>query len=491
VIELQEEVAKNVCERRLFRSGEPILVAVSGGVDSMVLLRLLQKLSIEPDWKLTVAHVNHQLRGRSSLADERFVRHAAEAYGVPCVVERVDVRGCSQKHGVSLEMAARRLRHDFLARTAIERGISTIAMAHHRDDQVELFLLRLFRGGGSGGLAGMNWSSASPSDARVRLVRPLLGCSKRALLAYAAENKVAFHEDSTNASVNIQRNRIRHKLLPLLRQEYQPAVDENILRVMEILGAESAFLREVAEAWLQARLGWRAIRKTRAKLGGISAGHLIWGGEFANLPVPIQRRCLQLQIEKLGWAPDFGLVEHLRREPNQPIEVSRDSDFFAAQGANRAHPVVVRLVSENGRVRPMAKPVAAFLPGAVTVDLGKTGAIDWHGVSLKWELRRKKGQKLPPRSARREFFDADKVGRQVRVRHWRPGDRFQPIGMPHAVKLQDLFVNQKVPMERRRQLLVGVSASGELFWVEDLRVSERFKLTGQTIRRLQWRWQRH
>jgi len=458
----------------------------------MVLLRLLQRLSLKAGWELTVAHVNHQLRGRSSLADERLVRRTAEAGGLQCVIDRVDVRGFSNRHGVSLEMAARWLRHDFLARTALERGISRVALAHHRDDQVELFLLRVFRGGGSRGLAGMNWSNVSPNHGRVRLVRPLLGSAKRDLLVYAAEKQVAFREDSTNASLNIQRNRVRHELLPLLRRDYQPGVDENILRAMDILGAESDFMHEVAEAWLQARLGWRTRCETQSKRRKPFVGNFILRSAFARLPIAIQRRCIQLQIEKLRWVPDFGLVEHLRQKPGQPIQVGRNSGLTGPPASKRPTPGIVRLVSGNGEVRCVAdQAVTSFSPGTVVVNLHGSGAIDWHGVALRWELLRRKGQKLPSRTAGSELFDADKVGREVRVRHWRPGDRFQPIGMPNAVKLQDLFVNQKVPMARRRQLLVAVSASGELFWVEDLRISERFKLTGQTIRRLQWRWQRH
>src|ERR1051326_827328 len=149
------EIHKNIECRSLLKRGQRVLVAVSGGVDSMVLLDILDRLRDSQSWQITVAHLNHQLRGRSSDADERLVREIAKVRGLPIVVERREVRAVAREEKVSIEMAARKARHDFLAGAARERGIRSVALAHHADDQVELFFLRLFRGSGSEGLAGM------------------------------------------------------------------------------------------------------------------------------------------------------------------------------------------------------------------------------------------------------------------------------------------------------------------------------------------------
>ena len=147
---------------------------------------------------------------------------------------------------LSVEMAARKLRHEFLARTAQKQKISTIALAHHADDQVELFFLRLLRGAGGEGLAGMKWRSPSPADKN--LARPPAAgfFQKRNLLAFARENKIRFRDDATNFSTDFLRNRIRNELLPLLRKNYQPGLDKTILRLMEIVGAEAEFVGEAA-----------------------------------------------------------------------------------------------------------------------------------------------------------------------------------------------------------------------------------------------------
>ena len=172
--ELLNRVGQNVQRRQLFRRRQSILVAVSGGLDSIVLLHTVYYLAEKYGWQLFVAHLNHQLRGRNSEADERLVRQTADRLDLPAVVERADVRGFASKHRLSLEMAGRTLRHDFLARMAAQMGIPSVALAHHADDQLELFFLRLLRGSGGEGSSGMKWRNPSPSNPEIELVRPSL-----------------------------------------------------------------------------------------------------------------------------------------------------------------------------------------------------------------------------------------------------------------------------------------------------------------------------
>ena len=406
-----------------------------------------------------VGHLNHQLRGRSSDADERLVRKTAERLELPVVVERADVRGFARKQKLSLEMAARKVRHEFLARTAAQKKISTIALAHHADDQLELFFIRLLRGSGGAGLAGMKWRNPSPSDNEIQLVRPLLDQPKSAVEEFATQQKIRFRKDASNVSMDIQRNRIRHELLPLLRSKYQPTLDKTILRAMDIIGAETEFVTAQASDWLQ--------KKRRRP--------------FRELSVALQRRCLQVQLLGLGIAADYDLVEQLRAEPDRPVTVSA-----AKKSDSRC---VMR--DSTGLVHLKQPARSGFSREQMELGLGRhAGEVVFAGVRIRWQTVPRKIPGTPTPALDREYFDADKVGSRVALRHWRPGDRFQPIGMPFSVKLQDFFTNLKVERGRRHQLVVAATEGGELFWVEGMRISERFKLTPASIRRLQWCWRR-
>src|SRR5437867_12001232 len=200
----------------------------------MVLLHVLHSLSARNQWRLAVAHFNHHLRGLESDADEQLVRKTSAKLGLRFIRGAAQAATFARREKVSIEMAARQLRHDFLARTARRLKLHTVALAHHADDQIELFFLRLLRGSSGEGLGGMRWTGPSANDAKVHLIRPLLDQSKAALQAFAQQQGISFREDATNAQGDFLRNRVRNKLLPLLVQEYQPALTRTILRTMDV-----------------------------------------------------------------------------------------------------------------------------------------------------------------------------------------------------------------------------------------------------------------
>jgi tRNA(Ile)-lysidine synthase len=469
VTTLLRQVEENIQRRRLLKQGRAALAAISGGLDSMSLLQILYALSLHHRWKLTVAHFNHQLRGRSSDADENLVRQTAAALKLPFVVGRADVRGFAEKSKLSIEMAARKLRHEFFTRVARERKISVVALAHHADDQVELFFLRMLRGAGGEGLAGMKWRSPSPANKKIMLVRPLLNVTKAGLREFARKNKIRFREDATNARFDLPRNRVRNELLPLLRRWYQPSLTKTILRLMEIVGAEADVVGEMARRWLRA--GGAGLL-----VGQAARQRVPTHSDFVQLFPAIQRRVIQLQLEDLGVLVDYDLVERLRRSTGVFVSVS--PNLSIARDA-------------VGRVSVRAEPAAGFKVNELTVNLaGRAGEMDFANVRFCWRFRRaKKFERLGGRIGC-ELFDAEKVGGQIILRHWRPGDRFQPIGLKSAAKLQDLFVNQKILRARRHELIVAETVAGRIFWVEELRIGENFKLTSATKRCLNWAWQR-
>ena len=299
---IELKVLEFIQQHKLIEPGETIVVGVSGGVDSVVLLFILNRLSSELKTNLVVAHFNHCLRGDESDKDEYFVKELASKLNLPFKSEQGDVRLLVEKEKLSIEMAARRLRHLFLARAAKEYKAKKIALAHQSDDQIELFFLRLIRGSGSEGLSGMKPISLSPVDAELLIIRPFLKLWKRELLKYAQEKYLDYQEDSTNVSGDFLRNKIRNELVPLLKIEYQHSLEKIISRELDIMSAESDYILNQAKEWIA--------RRTIP---------------FALLHPAIQRKSVQLQLISLGIQPYFELVERLRLKPNSVVAINSET----------------------------------------------------------------------------------------------------------------------------------------------------------------------
>ena len=421
-----------------------VLVGVSGGLDSVVLLRTLAALAPELGLELAAAHFNHGLRGADSDEDQAWTRRLATSLGCVLQEETANLNAGDTDTRESMEMKARRLRHAFLARAAAGWGADAIALAHHADDQAEGFLIRLLRGSGGTGLGGMRWQSPSPADPLIPLVRPLLGESKQALLAEATAAGWTFREDASNQDPRILRNRIRHHLLPLLESEYQAGIRSVLVRSGELLSDEAAFVEESARRWLS------AARRTR----------------FERLHPAVQRAVMRIELWKLGQEPNFDLVETLRSRTTS-VSVSPE------QWVRRDPAGAVRLdLSKTPGMEGASNPsIAVCLRGV-------SGRVVLPEATLEWRVFA-----TPKACARRrageEWFDLKAIGTALRVRHWQSGDRFQPLGMSQAARLQNLFVNRKVPADRRRRLWLVESlrlSEPRIAWVEGFPSGERFKV---------------
>ena len=448
---LAEKVGDISRVQNFFLGTGSIIVAVSGGIDSMALLYLLATPGLNLRDRLVVAHFNHQLRGADSDADAGFVGQAAERLGLPFETDSGDARQLAAETGDGIEAAARQLRHQFFARLA-KRLTAVVALAHHADDQIETFFLRLLRGAGNRGLAGMQPSAPSPVDSGVTLVRPLLGIRRDEIVGFATQEEIEFHEDTTNADTRFLRNRIRHELLPQFAGKFGTAASRQILKAMQLAGDAADCIDDLAAEW---------------------------PGEppFEQLPIAVQRQVVQRQLFAMDVESSFDLVEGLRLEPGRVIEVApgkrlqRNTDGQVELAASAAEPEFSLARREVSLV-------------------GQAGETEFAGLKIHWERLagglgkwRELGQ-----AENREVFDAEMLGQAITLRHWQPGDRFQPIGQAATAKLQDLFVNKNIPKAERRQLVVAEAADGRLFWVQKLRIADGSKVTGSTRELLLFSW---
>jgi tRNA(Ile)-lysidine synthase len=388
-------VRRQLKRQAMLPAGDLGLVAVSGGADSTALLLALHQLGC----RLAVAHLDHGLRAESA-ADAEWVRQLAGRLGLACVVERRDVAAYRRRRKLSLEAAAREVRHAFLRETAERLGAAATFLGHTADDQVETFLLRLIRGAGPAGLRGMQLKEGL-------LCRPLLDVWRADVEAWLRAEGCAWREDASNRDPRFLRNRVRHELLPLLAS-FNPGVKRVLLREARLLAEDQA----AVEAEVLRRLGLNA-RQIGAALEG------------------------QAVILKGG----------------------------------------VRL--EAPRPKATSKPYEHRLPLPGMVRLEGLGSIRARGVVLLG---------APPREPGVEYVDLEQTGPDLRVRGRKPGDRFVPLGMAGSKKLQDFFVDEHLPLNRRDRWPLVTTAAGAIVWVVGMRIDERYKLTpgASTAIRLQF-----
>ena len=480
-----EKVRQTILERRLLARGERLLVGVSGGPDSAALLDALAALAPEFGWKLRVAHFNHQLRGADADTDEAFVRELAAGYGLAFSAGRGDVRTFAAAQKLSIEDAARRLRHGFFQDTARALGLSKLALGHTADDQVETLLQRLLRGAGTRGLAAIR---AVNRLGALTVARPLLDVWKTEVLDYARQRGLRFRQDASNQDPQFQRNRIRHELIPALERDYNPAIKTLLHQTAEMLAAEDEWLEAEAARRTKDRGQRSEVRDQKSEDRGRDALSV---ERLLREHVAVQRRAIYrwLLANNAGAAVDFETVEALRR-----MAASGQPASMVLAGGVRVERKGERLVLEQTHA---SHPCPATHHHAPTTQLAVPGKTEVAAFGVVVEVEMLTGDGIPkpkavlkPRpktqnpASFQEWLDADAVGGALALRRWRPGDRFQPIGMKSAKKLQDIFVDAKTPLEQRRRVPLLVAASGEICWPVGYRMGEKFKITRATRRAL-------
>ncbi|MBI5411086.1 MAG: tRNA lysidine(34) synthetase TilS [Nitrospirae bacterium] len=474
---LARRVAATLVARRLFEPGDCILVAVSGGPDSVALLALLAELA--PSWRLRLCalHINHGLRGEESDEDARFVAALCERLGISFRCERIDLGGPAgdRKRGSSLQERAREARYELLIRVGRELGVDKIALGHTADDQAETLLMWMLRGAGTAGLAGI------PPTRESFFVRPLLDVTRADILDYLDERRLAFRTDSSNAKPLYLRNRIRQELLPLLKR-YNPAVVQVLTRQADILREENHCL----DQWVQEQLACLSRRDGRA-LSVDRAGLLA-------LPLALQRRMVRTVIRRTGGltkGPTFRAVASVL----DVVARGQSGSAVTVQGVSveRAYGWI--------RFSPSAEANQAFQKGLaaeegdLSVRLGSPQAV---GLLLpvpsvlRWPLTGqviRAGLDVPPTAGlapamggRTAIFDADRVTGPLLVRTWKAGDLFCPAGMQgQRKKLQDYFADIKLARRERAKAPLLVAPEG-VMWVAGYRADHRFLATSRTTR---------
>ena len=456
---LADMAAATVAAHALFEPGAPILAMVSGGADSVALLRWLTGGRYDGA-PLSVLHLNHLLRGDAADGDAAFVDALCGALGVPCRVVRYDVAHYAAEAGLNLEDAGRRVRYRFAdeeldarcAAAGVDRTHGRIATAHTLDDRAETFVMRLAQGTGSSGLV-------SPPYRRGRVVRPLLDCSRADVVGYLTEIGQPWREDASNRDTTRLRARVRADVVPLLR-DLNARFDEALARTLAVLGDEDDLLDAMAEALV-------------AEHSTVRDGELRIDGAASALPRALLRRMLRRAL--------FATFPEASRLEFEHVEAVCDG--VGREDFSRDLPGGLRAFDEYGTliISRDAGTVATLAPSLLTVpgtlDLGAAGC-------LTAEPAGPEGIDPDPASA---LIDESAVREGLVVDSVRPGDRMRPLGMEGSRKLQDVLTDAKVPARQRP--LVPIVRDGErIVWVAGVRMSEDYRVGPGTHRAIRLRW---
>jgi tRNA(Ile)-lysidine synthase len=448
-------VQQTIIDRNLIRKGAHIVAAVSGGADSTALLYALWFLRDRLSFRLSAAHLHHGLRGNDADRDAEFVEQLCARLKIPLRLECV-VPGSLERRGESVEMAARKARHEFFQRTLLEFQADVVALAHHRDDQAETVLMRVLSGSGIDGLGGIDYANEPLPGLPV--IRPMLDVSRKQIEHFLRTHRRLWREDKSNQRREFMRNRIRRVIIPRIEKERFTGVAQSLVKIAEIMREESVVLAKQTSR----------LAKCCIKPGQPNA---LYTDRVARLPVAEQRRVLRAWLS--GCVTGERTIDFQRIEKIRNMLCDRESLVFALDSTSAIRKTGKTLVVEQIKQKKADaewSPVKLRVPGVTVME--KAGLV----VTVKSSNGYKKqvpriGQYPAVAYIRR---DAKNIPEFI-LRSRRPGDRLSPTGMSGSVTLKDLLINQKIPVEQRSKIPV-LACGSEVVWVAGYRVAQSWSV---------------
>ncbi len=461
--DLLTSVKRALSEHRLLAPGDRVLVGVSGGPDSMVLLFVLNQLAVELGISLGVAHLNHLLRGAQADRDARTVEKAAIDLGLPHHITSAHVTKVKRGLGLSPEEAARRVRYAFFKKTMIDAGYNKLALGHHLNDNAEQMLMALLRGSGPKGLSGIMPMRQN------RIIRPLIQVSRPQIEAFARQNKITFVTDASNRDLRFVRNRVRHRLLPLLTAEYNPRIERQLSQLAEVMRTEDEWIEGLVDASYAGALTHHAKGRLSFRINALQGMH-----------PALVRRCLRRALLELtGTLRQIGFV-HIQ-SIQALLEQGKDGKSVHLPRGIRAsrsrNGLDLMLIGDHPR-QPANHPNMA--PTVIQGPFPCTVKVESLGIGLRFEIRQP--DSLPrwgDTGSRQAFFDLNRLSPPLVLRGKLPGDRFVPLGASGSQKIKKFFIDHGIRREERASIPI-LADQQRIIWLVGWRIDERAKVTPTT-----------
>ncbi|WNS42180.1 tRNA lysidine(34) synthetase TilS [Paenibacillus sp. MMS20-IR301] len=458
--ELVESVMEAAAEHELWSPHDTIVVAVSGGPDSVALLRILREIALtRMPLSLICAHVNHGFRAESA-AEAEFVRSLAAELDIPFALAEFDIPSIVKERGLGPEGAAREKRYEFLIETAHRYNARSVALAHHADDQAETVLMRLLRGSGPSGLAGMRWKR---TEKKVELIRPFLRINKTALVGLCQSEGFAYAEDATNLLTHYKRNAVRLEVLPMLEQ-HNPRVKQSLLQLSEIAGAEDEYMEANAA-------------KCFDEL--VFTGHgkyTLNRASFAAIPSALQRRLIKLILNYLSAdspAMDFSKIEAIRRGTLQEHPTVWTLDLGGGYVCTRQYDTILFSLRPLLRQVSYTYPLSLSHPRIKLTEIGKV-------MTMKVLEREELNAQEEDSGKMSAWFDSDELVLPLTIRSRLPGDTIRVMGLNGSKKVKDIYIDDKIPSSERSVIPLVCDGLGNIIWIPGVRRSMHAAVGRQT-----------
>jgi len=459
------KIKKSLLDHKMVEPGDCVLVGVSGGPDSVALLRALLELKQEFDIELSIAHLNHSARGDESDRDARFVKDLGDALQIRTLIKKVNVAELQPSSKSSFQEAARHIRLEFFQETMTQLGANKIALGHTSDDQVETVLINLLRGSGLKGVGGMN-------PVRLPYIRPLFYCSRAEVVGFLNDRKIPYCKDSSNDKTDYLRNRIRLELIPFLQEKYNPKITENLFEASGIFRADNDCLKTLEDQEFE-----------RAVSGFEEGETLNIDMEYlGKLPLALQRRLVRKGIQSikgdLRKISSFHIQEilHLFEKGRKGKRIDLPGNMEVLCMGDRV--AFKRIPESDSSILTDDESMAS--PRMRPLNIPGETEIEETGLTLKAEIINPVATGFSAGQANQAFLDFDKTGGNVMIRFFQAGDRLKPLGMKGTKKLKSLFIDEKVPQEIRSTVPILTTGDNDIIWVYGTRIADAYRVTSGT-----------